>query len=98
MTNKLTTEKLSTIYIQVSDIQYESSIATIRLLLENLEPDFSEDHLNSLIEVIAWNGCCTNKKDFKYLSKVMKKSEKKIENYFHQKNLKEMAKSRKTMI
>lgn len=95
MKNKQITSKA---YIQTSDINYESSMATIRLLLETLEPDFNKDHLNSLIEVISWNGCLINKKDSKFLSKLMKKTEQKIENYFHKKDLKERAKSQKQQV
>jgi len=93
MNNQLIKSKT---YIQTSEINYESSMATIRLLLETLEPDFNKDHINSLIEVISWNGCWITKKDSKFLSKLMKKTEKKIENYFYKKDIKEMKIYRKS--
>tara|TARA_B110000285_G_C15121981_1_gene617750 strand:- start:1265 stop:1405 length:141 start_codon:yes stop_codon:yes gene_type:complete len=34
------------------NIDYDSNMATIKLLLATAEPNFKEEHLNSLVEVI----------------------------------------------
>ena len=79
-------------YIQTNDIDYDSSIATIRLLLVTIEPKLKKKYLDSLIEIIAFSGCITTKKDNQFLSSLIKKTEQKIDNYFHKKDLKEFSK------
>jgi hypothetical protein len=73
-------------------LDYDSSIATIKLLLVSNQEHFNKKHLNCLMEIISWNaGFADNPKDSEFLYKLMKKAEKKINKYFYKKDLKEMA-------
>ena len=69
------------------NIDYDSNMATIKLLLATAEPNFKEEHLNSLVEVISWNMTLNDLKDYKFLSKLISKTEKKIQKYFDKKHL-----------
>ena len=73
------------------NIDCEAYLEIIKLLLAVANPSIKDELIHIMIDLIGYIGCGDNKKDYKFLLKTFSKTQNKIQKYFHQKDMKEIA-------
>ena len=75
--------------INPNKIEFESNLETIKLLIGISNINLNQKALDNVTTLISWVGC-GDIEDNIYVDNIIEKSLNNMDNYFHQKDLKEM--------
>jgi hypothetical protein len=84
--------------INQEDFGFETVLEITKLLSKIINENLPEEAQEDLKQITAWAGSCQTNQDKLFFCKTLKKTHKKISNYFHQKDLSEMETRRNNLI
>jgi len=71
-------------------IGFETILELIEMFSKIINKNLPDKAQEDIKEIVAWCGSVSDKKDIAFISKTLKKTCQKLEDYFHKKDLKEI--------
>jgi len=78
------------IEIERKNWDVETTLEIIKFLSKTVGGALPKKPHEDLNQIVSWTACCQTKEDRIFFEKTLKRTNQKIEKYFHKKDLKEM--------